>query len=165
MDEDNKSGEKLEKSEQSPLISIQVDETVEEGDGGTFNATVYEATRSIITRQIVQLEEIKHKMRIFTEQIQDMVENSEALSIAEKESKEASKKAKEIKTNILQSQAAKNLKMQVQELRDEQKDLVDSMSGHLLDLYQTTGVMEFEAPDGSVYEYKISAKLGGKKQG
>ncbi len=163
MDEDKQT----EENSQSPLISIQVDETVQEGEavGGTFDAKVYEATRAILTRQIVQLEETKHKMKIFAEQLRDMVENNEALALADKEAKEASKKAKEIKTNIMQSQAAKNLKMQLQELRDEQKDIVDSMSGHLLDLYQTTGVMEFEAPDGSVYEYKILAKLGGKKTG
>lgn len=153
---------------QKPLISIQVDETVSEFDdenSGTFNASVYEATRAILSRQIGQLEETKHKMKVFAEQLNDMVANNEALLMAEKEAKEAGKKAKEIKTNIMQTQEAKNLKMQLQELRDEQKDLLDSMSGHLLDLYQTTGVMEFESPNGDVYDYKILAKLGGKKEG
>lgn len=128
-----------------------------------FDASSFEATKAIINRQVEQIEVLKKQIKIFSEQLKDMVENDEGLIFAQKEAKEATQKAREIKANIMNSQSAKSLKGQLLELREDLKDLSDSLSSHLLDLYQTTGVMEFEGADGSVYEYKVLAKLGGKK--
>jgi len=148
----------------NPLFQVDVTEEVIDGDEKVFDAQAFEATKAIVSRQVEQIEALKKQIKIFAEQLKDMVENDEALVMSQKEAKEATQKAREIKTNIMNSQAAKALKGQLQELREDMKDMTDSLSSHLLDLYQTTGVMEFEGADGSVYEYKVLAKLAGKKQ-
>ena len=143
----------------SPLISLQF----QEEEVATFDPQAFEATRNIISNQIEKIDEIKRKQKLFKEQIDDLVLNNESYQGAEELAKEATKKAKELKANIMQTQAYKELKSKIKELREDQKDLQESLSGHLLDLYQTTGVMEYESPGGDVYEYKISAKIGSKK--
>lgn len=129
-----------------------------------FDPQAYQATLALINQIVDQLEEVKRRSKLFAEQLKDLVDNNPALSAAKEEAEAANLRVKQIKTTILESPEGKNLKANLVELREQKKELEESLSAHLFDLYQTTGVMEFEAADGSVYEYKILAKLRGKKR-
>ena len=129
-----------------------------------FDIQAFEATRAIVTRQAERLEELKRDTKLIAEQLSGLLENDVKLVEEEQQAKQYTQSVKQRKTEIMETQQARQLKTKLGDLKEERSDLEDSISNHLFDLYQTTGVMEFEDITGNVWEYKIKARLGAKKK-
>ena len=129
-----------------------------------FDIQAFEATRAIVTRQAQRLEELKKEMKSVTEQVNNMMENDQQLAEDEHQAKEVTQVVKQRKSQILETPEARQLKLKLGDLKEERVDLEDSLSNHLFDLYQTTGVMEFEDLTGNVWEFDIKARLKAKKK-
>jgi hypothetical protein len=155
-----------------PNVKVQIEEITNtdaelaaapEATAGTFDIQTFEATRAIVSRQADQLDDLKKQIKLLSEQLRDQLEGNPQFVEAKRQADEQAKTVKQVRAKIMDSQVVKNIKQKIADFKNEKGDLEDSLSGHLFDLYQTTGVMEFEDIDGNVREYKISAKLGAKK--
>jgi hypothetical protein len=124
-----------------------------------FDIQTFEATRSVVSRQVQHLQKLKNEIKQQNQQLKNLLENDQNLNIAQTEAKEVAQKAKVRKTELLETSEAKKIKLRISDLKDEQTDLEDSLTNHLLDLYQATGVMEFEDTEGHIWEYNLKAKL------
>ena len=142
----------------TPLISVEVTKSGS-GDGESLLAV-----EGIIRRQSVRLDEIKEKLKQFNDQLRSIMDNDEALTNAEEEVKQANRRQKERKTMLGNSAESLQIKFHIKELKESVKDIEESLSNHLLNLYQMTGVKEFDTDDGGKREYDVKAKLRGKKK-
>lgn len=124
-----------------------------------FDIQAFEATRQIAVRQVQRLQELKKEFKIFSGQLQDLLENDQELTEADAAAEESTQKVKLRKAEIMETTEAKNIKLKISDLKEERLDIEDSLTGHLLDLYQTTGVMEFEDQGGEIWEYEFKSKI------
>jgi hypothetical protein len=56
------------------------------------------------------------------------------------------------------------LKFKLKEVKEGIKDIEESLSNHLLNLYKITGIKEFDTDDGKKREFDVRAKLRGTKK-
>ena len=152
-------------AEVDKVASDSADTPAEPATSGGFDIQAFEATRSIVTRQAERLEELKKDLKLVTEQLKNILENDKELAVAQEEAKQSSQKFRQRKNQLLEMPEARTMKLKQADLKEEKGDLEDSISNHLFDLYQTTGVMEFEDLNGNVWEFDIRARLKTKKSG
>lgn len=141
----------------TPLISIEIDKGDAVGES-------LSAVEGIIRRQSTRIDELKEKLKTYNDQLRSILANDEQLSNVEEEVKQATRKQKERKAMLSNNAESMRLKMDKKETQESIKDLEQSLSNHLLNLYQMTGVKEFDTDDGTKREYDVKAKLRGKKR-
>jgi small-conductance mechanosensitive channel len=142
---------------ETPLISVEFDK----GDSATESLTAIEG---IIRRQASRIDELKEKLKTYSDQLRSILANDETLTNVEEEVKQATRKQKERKMTLGNSAESMQLKMHKKETQESIKDLEQSLSNHLLNLYNMTGIKEFDTDDGGKREYDVKAKLRGKKR-
>lgn len=95
-------------------------------------------------------------MKTIFENDTDLVEN-------ETQVQEVSKKSKERKRILIESPEFRELRAKSSELKDEVKELRESLNSYLLTYYQRTGVKTVDLAAGGQREFKVIAKLLPKK--
>ena len=130
---------------------------------GTFNQEEFEAVKNLVSRKTSQADELKEKIRELAESLKNMLVNDSTLADAEETLKETRKAVTKRKNEIANSEEAQSIKAKLRELKEEMADIEDSLSTQLLNLYQITGVKEFETNTGEVREFVIKAKVKAKK--
>lgn len=141
-------------------ISFQSDDSTDDnGTGKTLTAV-----EGIIRRQSTRLDELKEQAKILNDQLRSILDNDEELSTVAEEVKTATRKQKERKTALSNSAESMQIKYKLKELKESIKDIEESLSNHLLNLFQITGVKEFDTDDGKKREYDVRAKLRGMKR-
>ncbi|MEP7166531.1 MAG: hypothetical protein ABI758_00960 [Candidatus Woesebacteria bacterium] len=143
----------------TPLIAVEINTNK---DGGSESLL---AVEGIIRRQSSRLDELKEKLKQYNDQLKSVLDNDEALTNAQEEVKQATRRQKERKTMLANGAESVQLKFHIKETKDSVKDIEESLSNHLLNLYQMTGVKEFDTDDGGKRAYDVKAKLRGKKSG
>jgi seryl-tRNA synthetase len=103
-------------------------------------------------------------MRTINDQLRSILENDEELTKVEEEVKAASARQKQRKTTLANNAESMQLKYKLKEIKENLKDIEESLSNHLLNLYQITGSKEFDTDDGGKREFDVRAKLRGKKK-
>jgi hypothetical protein len=86
------------------------------------------------------------------------------LTKAEDDAKKLKKQVTARKSQLMNSPEAVSIKLKLQEVKEDLKDIEDSLSTQLLTLYQLTGVQEFETDEGEVREFVIKARVKAKKK-
>jgi hypothetical protein len=137
-------------------------ETIELGDDG-FDAQEFNRIKNIVARKVNQADELKKKMREISESMKNVLINDSQLSEEEEKAKEVKLAVQKRKKDLNQSPEVKNLQLKMQEVKEELKDIEDSLSNQLLRMYQLTGVTEFETDGGEVREFAIKAKVKAKR--
>jgi predicted nuclease with TOPRIM domain len=117
------------------------------------------ALQAIAERQASRVDELREKIRALNESMRSIFDNDNEYSSQEEYVKEASKRVKDRKSTLTQSPEFRELSAKTGELKDELKELEESLNGHLLSLYQQTGVKVFDTSNGSQREFKVLAKL------
>jgi hypothetical protein len=56
------------------------------------------------------------------------------------------------------------LKVKISELREEQKELEETLSGHLVNYHSITNSNSFDTSDGDQWEFSIKAKIKPRKK-
>lgn len=130
----------------------------------TSQASSLHALEGVIRRQSVRLDELRAEVKTLNDQLRSILDNDEELSKAEEEVKVAARKQKERKTALASNAESMQIKFKLKDIKESIKDLEDSLSNHLLNLFQVTGVKEFDTDDGGKREYDVKAKLRGKKK-
>lgn len=139
-----------------PPISIEI--------GTQGSADTVMATQAIINRQAVRLDTLKEDVKRLNDSLKSIMENDEQLSQVENELKESSKKLKERKSQLTQSAESVQLKYKLKDVREQIKELEESLNNHLLNFYQLTGTKVFDTDSGQQREFKVTAKIMGTKK-
>lgn len=148
-------GEKSENVE-IPPVSIEV------GSGSASDTLM--ATQAIINRQAERLDGLKDEAGKVNDSLKSILENDTLLSDAEGEAKEATKKIKERRAQLTQGAESVQLKFKLREIREQIKELEESLNNHLLNYYQLTGTKVFDTDSGQQREFKVTARILGKKR-
>ena len=128
-----------------------------------FDIRSFESTRNLIAKQLQLLEKIKQEIKQHRESMQAILDNDPQYGELENQTKEYQNKLKQRKLQLLESQNARKIKLKIAELSDERRDIEESLTAHLLDLYQATGVMEFEDQEGHLWTYQLKARISRSK--
>lgn len=147
-------GEKSE-NENVPAFSLNF--------GGESGGESVMATQAIINRQAERLDTLKDDLKKINDSLKSIMDNDAELAQSEMELKEASKKQKERKTRLAQNAESMQLKYKLKEVRESMKELEESLNNHLLSYYQLTGTKVFDTDSGEQREFKVSARIMGKK--
>ena len=73
--------------------------------------------------------------------------------------KEAAEAFKKRKQELKDSVEAKEATAKAKEVREEIKDIEESLTNHLLNYYQITGTKSFPTPDGEEREFRLNARI------
>lgn len=121
------------------------------------------ATQAIINRQVMRLDTLKSELKELNESTKSILDNDEILASAQMELSESSKKLKSRKAQLTQSAESVQIKYKVNEIREQIKELEESLNNHLLSYYQLTGTKVFDTESGEQREFRLVAKVLGKK--
>lgn len=128
-------------------------------DQAADQASTLMALQALVERQAIRVDDIREKVRALSESMRSVFENDNEYNSQEEYVKEASKKVKDRKSQLTQSPEFRELSAKSAELKDELKELEESLNGHLLSFYQQTGVKVFDTSNGSQREFKVMARL------
>lgn len=138
----------------SPKVQPIAEQSAVAGEQNTVMAL-----QAVAERQAMRIDEIREKVKTLSDSMKSIFDNDNEFSSQEEYVKEASKKAKDRKASLTQSPEFRELSAKAAELKDELKELEESLSNHLLSLYQQTGARVFDTSGGSQREFKVHAKL------
>ena len=120
--------------------------------------------QSLIENQISRLDELRAQLKETSERSRSIIENDEELQKVEEETKAVANKVKERKSVVVNSPEFREVRAKTVELKDEIKELEESLNSHLLSYYQTTGVKTVDMSSGAQREFRITAKVLSKKE-
>lgn len=129
-----------------------------------FDPEAFEATKALVMRKTTQADEIKGKIREINESLKNILTNDNALSESEEKLKETRVAVQKRRKELNTSPEAQSIRAKLTEFKEELRDIEDSLSTQLLNLYQMTGVQEFETPSGEVREFVVKARVKAKKK-
>lgn len=121
--------------------------------------TSYEALKSIIQNLSVKLDELREKQKEYRQISKNILDNDSQLSAYEEQAKEAQLQFKKRKKELMESVEAKEAAAKAKEVGEEMRDIQDSLTNHLLNYYQITGVRSFDTPSGDEREFVFNARL------
>ena len=108
---------------------------------------------------ISQIERLKEETKPIKEMMDSYLENDENYRKVEDLAKEAAKKKSEVKRALLDTQNGRELKMKLDEKREEMKAAKESLTGYLTEYKTLTGSDNFEADDGELRQIVFAARL------
>ena len=115
--------------------------------------------QNVIERNALELERLKNEMKLKRESLKSVFENDAQLSEAEEEQQKVSNAVKERRSQISPGPQATALKAQIGELRENQKEIEETLSNHLLNYFQITNSKSFDTSEGDQWEFNITAKV------
>ncbi len=124
-----------------------------------FDANAYNATLETVRRRIGILEKTKAEMKKLKQMHDDTFINDALYQKADGIVKEATKKRKEIQTQLTKQPATVELNGKIKDLKEQIKDNEVSLSEELMEYYKTSGVTEIEDENGQVQEFAIIVRL------
>ena len=119
----------------------------------------FEATKGLIQNLSLSLDELTIQQRELKERLDNILINDAQLSQLEANQKEAATAYKKRRKDLLESVEAREVKTKMSEVKDEVREIKESLTHHLLNYYQVTGVQSFETPSGDEREFSFSAKI------
>ncbi len=148
-----------------PEVEVLVgkDETTLEAEEALFDEENFQAVQNLVSRKAAQADELHQQIKELNESLKNILINDIQLSEAEEQAKESRKVIQQRKKELASTPESISIKAKLQELKDELADVEDGLSTQLLNLYQLTGVQEFETNDGQVREFVIKARVKSKK--
>lgn len=120
--------------------------------------------QNLVERHAHSLEEVKEKLREHRTSLRDVFENDPALSEAAAELETHSVKVKERKSQLQSDPASMSLKVKISELREQQKELEETLSNHLVNYHALTHSNSFDTSDGDQWEFSIKARIKPRKK-
>lgn len=121
--------------------------------------------QALLERQAERADELKRQIKMVNEAMKSIVENDEKLSEAVVQADQATKQVKERKKTLTESPEFRQQRSKAVELKDELKELEETLNSHLLSYYHQTGIKVFDTSTGTQREFKVYARILPKKGG
>ncbi len=168
---------KLDKPEQAALAALskasqQLQTQVEEGEDLSASeelaqskefAQTLNSLQQLVEAKAKKLMVLKDQMKKKRQMIKDVFENDTQLAEVTEKKEEVYQAHKARKAELRDTPEVKELKVDLRELKDQQKDLEESLSNHLISYHQLTNSTSFDTSEGDQWEFKIKAKVKNKK--
>jgi ABC-type transporter Mla subunit MlaD len=119
--------------------------------------------QSLIERYAAELKRLKNDKKLLTEQEKSILDNDSQLSIVQESAETLNKQVKMRKAELKNTIEMVNLKAKKSELSEEQKEIEETMSNHLLNYYKLTGSKSFDTSNGEQVEFKTKATISSKQ--
>jgi chromosome segregation ATPase len=141
----------------------QSDQPETEAEKSDEFAQTLHSLESVIESKANKLMQMKQEAREKREMISNVFENDTQLAEVEEQKQEVQTQLKQRKTDLNETVQVRQLKDDLREIKQEQKDLEESLSNHLINYHQLTNSTSFDTSDGDQWEFDIKAKVKSKK--
>ena len=121
------------------------------------------ALQNLIERNADELDRLHQKQKELRESLKNVFENDAQLTEAEDQVAEITRQLKERKQNLDNSPEVRQLKLKLGEIKEEVKEIEETLNNHLINLFQLTGSSSFDTSDGDQREFVVRAKVKPKK--
>lgn len=115
--------------------------------------------QSVIERHAVQLKEIKKKQKLVREQEVSLLDNDPEYSRRVDEAERYVQAIKQEKARVKSTPESVAIKLKKDELKEEEKELAESLSNHLANYFNLTGSKVFDTSDGKQIKFKVKASI------
>ncbi|MCC6710779.1 MAG: hypothetical protein IT416_00275 [Candidatus Pacebacteria bacterium] len=115
--------------------------------------------QNLIERHALNLEEIRKQIKETNESLRSVFENDTTLSTAQEEAQAVTSKVKERRSQLQSDPQVTSLKIKVGELKEQQKELEETLSNHLINYHTLTNSKSFDTSDGDQWDFSIRAKI------
>lgn len=143
-------------------------EALAEADAEVANsdkvAETLNTLQGLIERHALELEELRKQMKEKRSSLRSVFENDTPLAEAEAEAEVYTNKLKERKSQLQSDPQVTSLKIQISELREQQKELEETLSNHLVNYHSMTNSKSFDTSDGDQWDFQIKAKIRPRKK-
>lgn len=140
-----------------------IDETLNEEpqDEGEVSEDVMSLLdiQDAINTRLKKLEALKEDMRPHKEMLDSIFANDDDYNEKSEIAKNASKAKSEAKKRILRQPQAAELNAKIEDIKNEGRELQESLSYYLREYQRMTGASEFESADGELRQIVYIAKL------
>ncbi len=120
--------------------------------------------QNLIERHALNLEEIRKQIKETGESLRSVFENDTTLTDAEAEAQAFTSKVKERKSQLQSDPQVTSLKIKIGELKEQQKELEETLSNHLINYHSLTNSRSFDTSDGDQWDFSIKAKIRPRKK-
>lgn len=122
-------------------------------------AETLEALQNVIENNAKMLVELNKNMKEHRDMLKNIFDNDSELQELEKQAKESTTKLKEKKARLNQETEVVNKKLEINELREQKKEIEETLSSHLLNYFQLTNSKSFDTSNGDQWDFDIKAKV------
>jgi len=122
-------------------------------------------TIQAIHRLMLELSEMKGKMKTVKDQLKDVAEQNDEYRALEEELKEVSEKRATAKKLLEADRDYQLVNAELEEMKFKYKDLQEIMSHHLVTYFSETNETQLTTPNGETMQVVVSAKLGKEVSG
>lgn len=140
----------------------QASEIQMSGGAGTDTLS---ALQALLERQTERVDDLRRKIRAANESMKSILDNDEKLTEVSQSAEKASQDMKSRKKTLTESPEFREQRGKTVELKDELKELEETLNNHLISYFQQTGVKTFDTTGGDQREFKVYAKVLPKKGG
>lgn len=147
-------------TEQEEDKDLTLEDEVEQSD--EFAETLH-SLENLIESKANKVMRIKQEMKKKRQMVKDVYANDAELTETEEKKEEVYQAWRERKAKLKESPEVKQLKRELKDMRNERKDVEESLSNHLINYHQMTNSTSFDTSDGDQWEFKIKAKVKNKK--
>lgn len=127
-------------------------------DSGEAVLSLLEIQEAINTR-LQRLENLKADTKPHKEMLESILSNDEAYVEKAEIAKKATKDKSEAKARVMRTPQAAELNQKLEDMKNEAKDVQESLSYYLREYQRLTGANEFESADGELRQIVFIAKL------
>lgn len=152
---DSVDGEEIE----SALDKIKVGDELSASDD---LADTLSSLQSVIERNALQLNKLREDMKEKRDSLKSVYENDAGLATAEEEAKVVSQQVKEKRSALKSSPQVTSLSTQIAELREQMKEIEETLNNHLLNYFSLTNSTSFDTSEGDQWDFNVRAKLKAK---
>lgn len=145
MDDDSS-----ENASMSPAVGAKVGETLT-------------ALQNVIERNVSELDALNEELKSFQDSLRNIMNNDETLAEAEEKASLLTQKVKERKSQLQVSPEVNQIKANITERKERQKEIKEALSNHFINLYQLTGAKTFDTAAGETREFDIRASVKSNK--
>jgi len=115
--------------------------------------------QNLIERHALSAEEVRKQIKEKQESLRSVFENDSTLAEAEAEAQVHTSKMKERKSQLQSDPQVTSLKIMIAELKEQQKELEETLSNHLINYHSLTNSKSFDTSDGDQWDFSIKAKI------
>lgn len=150
-----------EESLKMPDKSVTLEDEVEASDSV---AETLISLQNLIERNADQLDVKQTALKELRQQLKNVFDNDAQLAEATTQAEEINRQAKERKQSIDNQPEVRQLKLKLADLKEEMKEIEETLNSHLVNLFQMTGSTSFDTSDGDQREFSLKARVKPKKR-
>jgi methyl-accepting chemotaxis protein len=115
--------------------------------------------QNLIERNANELDRLNGDLKEMRQSLKNIFDNDPALSEATEQAQKATTEIKERKQQIDNNPEVRQLKLKMVDLKEEMKEIEETLNNHLINLFQMTGSNSFDTSDGDQREFVLRAKV------